>query len=167
MNKIEDIAERLDILLENSKSIPFTDSVRINRQEFEDLLYELKLAIPESIKQAEDVIDNCHEYVDNAKQQADYILENARMEASKLVSEHQVYKQAEFEAEKLKDDTTSQIHEDYNNAIRAIDGLLADVSEKVAFFNGQITSQYQDTTRILGDYANEVYEMRQELRKGQ
>ncbi len=167
MNKIEDIAERLDILLENSKSIPFTDSVRVSRQEFEDLLYELKLAIPESIKQAEDVIDNCHEYVENAKEQADYILENAKMEAAKLVSEHQVYKQAEFEAEKLKDDTTSQIHDDYNNAIRAIDELLADVNDRITSFNSQMNIQYQDTTRALSDYVNEVYEMRQELRKGQ
>ncbi len=167
MNNIEIIAERFENLLDTSKPIPFSDSIRVKRQELEDLIYELKLAIPESIKEAEDVIDNCHQYVDNAQEKAEYILENAKMEASKLVSDHEIYKQAVIDAEQIKDDTTAQIHEDYNNAIRAIDGLLSDVNERITMVSSNMNEQYKNATEELDSYISEVYEMRQELRKGQ
>ncbi len=167
MNNIEIIAERFETLLDTSKTIPFSDSIRVRKQDLEDLIYELKLAIPDSIKEAEDVIDNCHQYVDDAQEKAEYILENAKMEASKLISDHEIYKQAVVESERIKDDTTAQIHDDYNNAIRAIDELLSDVSDRVTNISELMDTQYKNTTEDLKGYMNEVYEMRQELRKGQ
>ncbi len=167
MNPIEEVAERFSDLLANSKPIPLTSKVSVNRQDFEDLIYELRLSVPDSIKEAEDVIDNCHDYVNKAQDEADYILESAKIEADKLVSTHEIFIRASDEAEKLVEQTNEEINNSYSEALKIVDEILADVSERIKDLNNNVNEQYTNTLGALKGYHDEVYEMRKDLREGQ
>ncbi len=164
MNNIEDITERFEDLLDRSKPIPFSDSLKINKRELDQLIYELKIAIPQSVKEAEDVIDNCHEYVDKAQKDADYILENAKMQASKMVSEHEVYIRAVDECENLKEQTEIEINDAITEAVKSIDASLSDINERVTAMSKRLNEEYSNTNQMLQDTLAEIYEIRMGLR---
>src|ERR671936_150537 len=73
------LIDKLDDLIHNARPVPLTDQVRVDREEIYDLLDQMRATIPEEIKQARD-------------QQA------------RLISDEEVYKQAERAAEEIVED---------------------------------------------------------------
>jgi hypothetical protein len=49
-----DLVDRLDDLIHNAKTVPLTGQVRIDRDEFYEILDQLRVAIPEEIRRARD-----------------------------------------------------------------------------------------------------------------
>ncbi len=164
MNSIEDVIDRLEELIEYSKPIPFTESIRVNRKEIEDLVYELKLSIPTALRDADDIVENCDNYISSAKTEAETIVSNAKMEASKLVSEHEVYIRAVDAAEQQAEATAQEINTAVTDAIINLDNMLADVSKKIESMNYVINEEFKNTVGTLNSYVDEVYEMRKDLR---
>ncbi len=164
MNSIEDVIDRLEELIDYSKPIPFTESIKVNRKDIEDLVYELKLSIPTALKDADDIVENCDNYISSAKSEAESIIANAKMEASKLVSDHEVYIRAVDAAEQQAEATAQEINTAVTDAIINLDNMLADVSKKIESMNYVINEEYKNTVSTLGSYVDEVYEMRKDLR---
>lgn len=164
MNNIDEIVERLDDLIVNSKAIPFSEAVRVNKRDLEEIAYELKLAVPQSVKEAEEVVNNCEDYVSDAKNMAQSIVEQAQMEANRLISEHDVYIRAVDEAERITEATNMEIQQAIDDAAITIDGILSDINEKIENINVRINEQYKQTYSDLKSYLDEIYEMRKELR---
>lgn len=165
MNSIEDISERFYTLLDASKPIPFTDSLKVNRKELEDLIYELKLSVPQSVKDAEEVIDNCHEYLEGAKNEADTIIANAEMEAQKLLSEHEVYIRAVDEAEKITESAREEVESSVEQMRIYIDSILEEAEKSVAEIAEKVHGQYQIGYKVLDECIEEVYQLRKGLRE--
>lgn len=165
MNTIEEIAERFYSLLDNSKPIPFTESLKVNRKEFEDLIYELKLSVPQSIKDAEGVIDNCHEYIENAENEAQTIVADAQMEAQKLLSEHEVYIRAVDEAEKITDSARDEIEESVNQMKAYIDSILEEAEKSMSSAAERVHEETQKSYKVLDECIDEVYELRKGIRE--
>ncbi len=164
MNSIEDVIDRLEELIEYSKPIPFTESIRVNRKDIEDLVYELKLSIPTALRDADDIVENCDNYITSAKSEAETIVANAKMEASKLVSEHEVYIRAVDAAEEQAEVTAQEINTAVTDAIINLDNMLADISKRIDEMNFTINEEYKNAYKTLNGYVEEVYEMRKELR---
>jgi hypothetical protein len=51
------LIDKLDDLMRNAKAVPLTDQVRVDREDFYELLDQLRAAIPEDIKRAREIID--------------------------------------------------------------------------------------------------------------
>jgi hypothetical protein len=49
-----DLVDKLDDLIHNAKTVPLTGQVRIDRDEFYEILDQLRVAIPEEIRRARD-----------------------------------------------------------------------------------------------------------------
>jgi hypothetical protein len=47
-----ELIDKLDDLIDNAKVVPLTSQVRIDRDEFYEILDQLRVAIPEEIKRA-------------------------------------------------------------------------------------------------------------------
>jgi hypothetical protein len=47
-----DLVDKLDDLIHNAKTVPLTGQVRIDREKFYEILDQLRVTIPEEIKQA-------------------------------------------------------------------------------------------------------------------
>jgi Zn-finger nucleic acid-binding protein len=50
------LLDRLDDILYNAKTVPFTGQVRVDRGELEDIIDQLRATIPEEIKQARAIV---------------------------------------------------------------------------------------------------------------
>ena len=103
-----DVQERLDelaVLVEDAKSMPLSASCIVNRAQVLDLIEEIRTLLPESVQRADELLADREAVVQDGRREADRILERARAEADRLVSEHEVYLAAVAEAQAVADAT--------------------------------------------------------------
>jgi cell division septum initiation protein DivIVA len=99
-----DVQERLDeltVLIEDAKAMPLSASCLVNRSQVLDLIEEIRHLLPESVQRADELLADREAVVQDGRREADRILERARAEADRLVSEHEVYLAAVDEADAL------------------------------------------------------------------
>jgi hypothetical protein len=102
-----DLIERIDelqVLVEEAKSVPLSSSAVINREEFLDLLADLKSEVPDQIRQARWMSRDREELLARARMEAERILAEAREQRDRLLSRTEVALEAEREAERIIDE---------------------------------------------------------------
>ncbi|HEX2239720.1 MAG TPA: hypothetical protein VHJ82_01060 [Actinomycetota bacterium] len=102
-----DLIERIDemqVLVEEAKSVPLSSSAVINREEFLELLAQLKDEVPEEIRQARWMARDRDELLARAHKEAERIISEAREQRDRLLSRTEIYQAAQREAERILDD---------------------------------------------------------------
>jgi len=98
------LIDKLDDLIHNARPVPLTDQVRVDREEIYDLLDQMRATIPEEIKQARWIVKERQEMLAEAKREAERVVKEARDQQARLISDEEVYKQAERAAEDIVED---------------------------------------------------------------
>lgn len=104
-SKIEQIVSEIEDYINRCRFKTFSKKkVIVNKDEMEELLAELRLSIPDEVKKYNEIkkykqiIANREAIIDNAKQKAGEIIREAKENASKLLSENEIIKQAYVQA---------------------------------------------------------------------
>lgn len=105
------LIDKLDDLVHNSKPIPLSDNVRVDKEEIYDLLDQMRATIPEEIKQARWIVKERQEMLAEAKRESERIIKEAREKQDDLISQEEVTKQAERAAEDIVEDARSRERE--------------------------------------------------------
>ena len=95
------LIDKLDDQIHNAKPVPLTDQVRVDKEEIYDILDQMRATIPEEIKQARWIVKERQEMLAEAKREAERIIKEARDQQARLISDEEVYKQAERAAEEI------------------------------------------------------------------
>ena len=101
--EIQLLIDRLEALLIESRQIPFTSSVMIDRDRCFDLINQMRISIPEEIKKAKRVQQERERVIAQANEEAERIIALARDQASKLVTGHEITSQAESRMDAVMD----------------------------------------------------------------
>lgn len=99
-----DLIERIDelqVLVEEAKSVPLSSSAVINREEFLELLAQLKQEVPEEVRQARWLSRDRDELLARARKEAERIIADAREQRDRLLSRSEIVHAAEREAERI------------------------------------------------------------------
>jgi hypothetical protein len=89
------LIDKLDDLVHNAKTIPLSDSVRVDKEEIYDILDQMRATIPEEIKQARWIVKERHiedararerEIRLGAEDYADEILNTLEVNLSKFIA---------------------------------------------------------------------------------
>jgi cell division septum initiation protein DivIVA len=102
-----DIVERLEelqVLVEEAKSVPFSSSAVIDRNEFLELIAQLKQAVPDEVRQARWMARDRDELLARARKEADRLLAEAREQRDRLLSRSEIVHAAQRESERLVDE---------------------------------------------------------------
>ncbi|HTY96211.1 MAG TPA: ATPase [Solirubrobacteraceae bacterium] len=105
------LIDKLDDLVHNAKTIPLSDSVRVDKEEIYDILDQMRATIPEEIKQARWIVKERQEMLAEAKKEAERIIKEARERQERLVGEEEITKQAERGAEDIIEDARARERE--------------------------------------------------------
>jgi cell division septum initiation protein DivIVA len=103
-----DVQERLDeltVMVEDAKSMPLSASCVLNRSQLLDIIEEIRQLLPESVYRADELLADREAVVLDGRREADRILEQARAQADRMVSEHEVYLAAVAESNALREET--------------------------------------------------------------
>lgn len=102
-----DLIERIDemqVLIEEAKSVPLSSSVVINRDEFLEMLAQMKEEVPDEVRQARWMTRDRDELLSRARKEAERIVAEAREQRDRLLSRTEIVHAAEREAERIIDE---------------------------------------------------------------
>lgn len=106
-----DIFARLDKLedfIANSKRMPLSSSVMVNESVFYDILDELRVSLPNELKQARLISKDRDRILSEAQHKEEEILSRAERRAEELVRETEIIREAELERDHLLDEAQEQ-----------------------------------------------------------
>ena len=82
--EVMDRFEELECIISNASSIPFSHKSGIDKEEVLELINNIKASLPEELKQAHWVNQERHKIINDSKQEALEIVEQAKKEAERI-----------------------------------------------------------------------------------
>ena len=109
MSRIEQIITEIEDYIDSCKFQPLSNTkILVNKEEIEELLVELRLRIPDEIKQYQKIISNQEAIINEAHTQANAILADATAQTNELVNEHEIMQKAYAEANRVVEEAQQQ-----------------------------------------------------------
>ena len=99
---IIEILDRLEAIAGSATKLPLTKRAVINPQEIQELVGQMRAALPEDINEALQIIGYRDSIIAQAQAEAERLRAHAQQEAQQAVSESPIMKEAEKKAEELK-----------------------------------------------------------------
>ena len=119
MSRIEQLIGEIEEYIDGCKYQPLSNSkIVVNRDELEELLVELRLRIPDEIKQYQKIISNRDVILNEAHQQADSILAQASAQANEIIN------QANLQAQDIVEKAVSDANDIRQSAVQYTDDML-------------------------------------------
>ncbi|MBN1401591.1 MAG: ATPase [Anaerolineae bacterium] len=95
------LIDRLEELLEAGRHSPFTNRVAIDERAVYNLIDQMRIAIPQEIKQAREMQLERDQYIAQAHEEARRIIAQARQDAARMLDEHALRQEAQARSEAI------------------------------------------------------------------
>lgn len=95
------LLENLEELLEAGTKVPFSSKVMVDVEELREILEDIRLKLPDELKQAKWVKEERQRIIADAEKEADNLLKEADNKIISLVDEHVITKQALAQKEEI------------------------------------------------------------------
>ncbi|RVU54895.1 ATPase [Anaerosphaera multitolerans] len=134
-----ELVEELEDLIEASGQIPLTGKAMIDRDEFLEIVTEMKEDFPEELREAKKICADRGTIMQSAQSEAERIINGAKAHAEEIISENQLVKQANERANEIlrkANDESLQIREgarDY--ADQLLENTQVKLSEIIKMLN--------------------------------
>src|SRR5947209_7081229 len=120
---IQFLVERLEALVVNARKVPMTNNVMLEQAAMLDLIDQLRIAIPEEVKQARRINQESDRVISKAREEAEGIIGAAQEQAALLLQDQSILREAESRAQAIIDNTQTKADE----TMRGADQYAADV----------------------------------------
>ena len=113
MSRIEQLINEIEEYIDSCKFQPLsTTKIIVNKEELDELLVELRLRIPDEIKQYQKIISN-----------KDAMLAEATAQTNELVNEHEIMQRAYAQANEIIEQAQAQAQTIVDNAVADANGV--------------------------------------------
>ncbi|MFI1418917.1 cell division initiation protein [Streptomyces sp. NPDC020731] len=123
-----DVQKKLDEIVaavSSARSMPMSASCVVNRAELLSMLEEVRAALPDSLAQAEELIGGREQMVEQARQEAERIIEGAHAQRGSLISDTEVARRSRSEADRILGEARKEAEEVRAEADDYVDSKLA------------------------------------------
>ncbi|WP_460069870.1 ATP synthase F0 subunit B [Streptomyces sp. YKOK-I1] len=123
-----DVQKKLDEIVtavSSARSMPMSASCVVNRAELLALLEEVRAALPDSLAQAQELIGDRDQMVEQARQEADRIISTAHVERGSLISDTEIARRSQAEADRILAEARREAEEVRAEADDYVDSKLA------------------------------------------
>jgi len=95
------LIEQLERLISSGRNMPLTSNVIIDQARALDLLDQLRVAVPEEVRQAKRINEETERIVERAQEEAERILARAQEQAAFLIEERELTRAAEIKSKEI------------------------------------------------------------------
>jgi len=141
------LIDRLEELFNQSKSIPLTRNVMVDEDRMLDIIDQMRIAIPEEVKKAQQLLGQRDRVLAQAQEEANRTLDIARQKADQLVAKDMVVQEAARRAEQILVQARSEAE---NIRIDADDYVMDSLNQLQAELE-RITNQVANGIRTVKD----------------
>lgn len=95
------LIDRLEELFNESKAIPLTHNVMVDEDRMLDIIDQMRIAIPEEVKKAQQLLGQRDRVLAQAQEEANRTIEIARQKADQLISKDMIAQDAQRRADQI------------------------------------------------------------------
>ena len=141
------LIDRLEELFNESKSIPLTRNVMVDEDRMLDIIDQMRIAIPEEVKKAQQLLGQRDRVLAQAQEEANRTLELARQKADQLSSKEVVVQESQRRGEQIlaqaRTDTENTRGDADDYVMRSLTQLQAELE--------RISNQVANGIRVVQD----------------
>lgn len=154
MTAIVDYLDKIEDILEEAKSFPFSSKIHVDKDDLLDILGEIRLNLPNEIRQAQRIIDEYDKIIQEAKDRGSAMIKDAEKQCEKLSNEHEVYVLAVQKANALMDEAKQSARDVQMNAMSYADNILSRTETMLK----EAMISYDKQTRTIDDHFSNLIE---------
>ena len=121
------LLETLEDMLDKSKSVPFSDKSIIEKDEFLDVIKEIRLKLPDELKQAKWIKEERERIIAEAQRDADAIVKEAENRIISMIDEHEITRKAYDKKTEIIADANEMYREITEGTNTYVDGILVSI----------------------------------------
>lgn len=163
MESLTDYLDALEDIIETSRAFPFSSKISIDKESVTEIISEMRLNMPNEIRQAQRIISDHDKILKDAEAQAISMIKDAEHQCEKMANEHEIYKKAIEQANELLDEAKQSARDVRLNAMSYADEILSKtetiIKESMVLFN-------KETRKVEDHFASIIeilYSNRKEL----
>lgn len=146
--EIYKLVDRIEDILEEASAVPFSNKVMVDLDELYELTRELRIQLPDEMKQATWIKEERQRILTEAEEEAKELIGQAEERLEEMVNEHKVTKIAEKRAKEIEKKAILSAKQIRSGALEYADNILLKTQED------------------LKSYLDIINKNRQELREG-
>lgn len=139
------LIDRLEEILNESRPLPFTHNVVVDEDKILDLIDQMRVAIPEEVKKAQQLLAQRDRILAQAQEEANRTLAIAREKSEQLVERDAVVQAAHARAEQI----VAQSRNDIQNTRREADEYALDTLTRLEMELDRSLTQVRNGIRTL------------------
>ena len=146
------LVDRLEELINQSRSIPFTPNVIVDEDRMLDIIDQMRVAIPEEVKKSQQILAQKDRVVAQAKEEAERTLSLAKEKSDKLTDRDSIVQDAKKKAGQIEAEAEARAKTTQTEA----DEYVAET----------LTNLEIALERVLNQVRNGIYVLKEEQMKG-
>ncbi|HEY3217920.1 MAG TPA: hypothetical protein VGK15_02400 [Candidatus Limnocylindria bacterium] len=152
---IQFLVERLEALVVNGRKLPMTSQIILEQATVLDLIDQLRVAIPEDVRQARRINQESDRVLGKAREEAEGIIAAAQEQAALLLQDQSILREAETKAQEILSRAQSKSDETMGGADRyAADVLVrleSDLVKTLSIIKKSLELIEERTPKPTGD----------------
>ena len=132
------LVDRLENALNTGQRVPFTNKIMVDERECLDIVDQMRIVVPEEIKQARRVSQDRDRITGQAQEEAERIMGRAHEQAERLMDdrglldraherEREIVDEAELQAQQIRDEADQYAFQILDNLNRTLGPILSQV----------------------------------------
>ncbi|MDR0931087.1 MAG: ATPase [Clostridiales bacterium] len=124
--EVLELLDSLEDIIERGVGLPLGGKCMLDRDELLDVLQEVRLRLPEDLKQAKWVKSERQRILAEAQKEANHILKGAEDKIISMINEHEITKRSYEQAKQIEAASRKKTREIRNNTTQYVENMLAD-----------------------------------------
>jgi hypothetical protein len=139
------LIDRLEELFNDAKAVPFTHNVVVDEDRMLELIDQMRIAIPEEVKKAQQVVAQRDRVMAQAQEEANRTLQLSRDKADQLIERDIIVQEAQRRAEQI----LSQARADAEATRVDADNYVLDTLVKLQEQIEKVSNQVNNGVRVM------------------
>jgi vacuolar-type H+-ATPase subunit H len=126
-----ELIDRLENCVHSARSLPFSDSCLVDREEMIVLIGMIRESMPPELKQAKWLLEQNRQLIAEARKEAENIMREAESRMASMIDEHEVTVQARQQAAQTIETANNSARQIRTGAIEYARKRLSDLEEQL------------------------------------
>jgi len=123
------LIEEIEDILESSSTVPFSSKVMIDADEIYEIISEIRIRLPDEIKQANWIKEERQRILAEAQKEADTMLNEVELRIEELIEQDEITKEAKKRAEEIITKAQDNAKEIRLGTLEYADSILLETQE--------------------------------------
>ena len=134
------LIDRLEELFNEAKAVPFTHNVLVDEDRMLELIDQMRIAIPEEVKKAQQIVAQKDRVHAQAQEEANRTLQIARDKAAELTQKDIVTQEAQRRAEQILSQARAEAEAIRADADNYVLDTLVQLQDQIAKLSNQVNN---------------------------